>query len=48
MSVCIEFCINENHTEDNVLQLALFLLYVMDVIPCNFINTDLPYNLMAL
>lgn len=48
VNVCTEFCRNAIHADRGVLQLALFLAYVMDTIPCNFIGTDLHYNLMVL
>lgn len=37
VNVCTEFCRNAIHADLGVLQLALFLAYVMDTIPCNFI-----------
>lgn len=39
---------NENHTDHNVLQHALFPPYLIDIIAYIFIDTDLHYNLMTL
>lgn len=47
-NVHIGFCVNENHTDHNVLQHALFPPYLLDIIAYIFIDTDLHYNLTTL